>query len=292
MMKTTAKILVIALILSVGIFVLSSCSRTAATVNGEKITYSELDKELETLYGKVVLEALVMKKLIEQDSKKNKITASKEEVDEKINELKQNPYFEQMLKMQNTSLDALRDEIKLQIMAKKLMVKDVTEDQLKAFFEENKDKIQKIKASHILVKDKSEAEEALKRLNNGESFVVVAKEMSVDPGSKDKGGELGYFTKADMVPEFYKAAASTPAGQISVITKTPYGYHIIKVEDKKLTYDELKDDVKQSYGDGTKLRQYIGDLKKNAKIKMYLGKENEKKEDKKKDNGDKKEDKK
>lgn len=269
-MKKTTTIIAVVLMLVLGGFVLTGCARTAATVNGEKISYAELDKELETLYGKVVLEALVMKKLIAQDAKKNKVVVSDEEVNKKLDELKSNPYFEQMLKMQNTTLASLKNEIRLQISLKKLLVKGVTDSQLKAFFEENKDRLQKIKASHILVKTPEEAKKCEEMLAKGSDFAALAKEVSTDPGSKEKGGALGYFSKADVDPTFFKAAFETPAGKISAAVKTPYGYHIIKVEDKKETYDQLKDDVVQAYADNTKLKDYIDGLRKNAKIKIYL----------------------
>ena len=86
----------------------------------------------------------------------------------------------------------------------------------------------KIKCSHILVEKQSQALEALERIKNGEKFGKVAKEISLDPGSAKKDGNLGYFSKGMMVKPFEKAAFALQVGEISEPVKTEFGYHIIK----------------------------------------------------------------
>lgn len=124
-----------------------------------------------------------------------------------------------------------------------------------------------IHARHILVPTENEAKDVLKRVKGGEDFAKVADEVSKDPGSK--GGDLGWFEKERMVPEFGEAAFKLEKGQISDPVKSQFGWHVIKLEDKRTKefppYEAVKDQVarfvvQKAHAD------YIEGLRKAAKI--------------------------
>ena len=119
---------------------------------------------------------------------------------------------------------------------------------------------QEVHARHILIRapaDDEKASEAAKakieaviaRLNKGEDFVKIAKEVTEDPSGKANGGDLGYFTKQQMVPEFSEVAFKLDKGQISAPVKTQFGWHVIKVEDKRVKpppkFEEVKPQIEQ-----------------------------------------------
>jgi peptidyl-prolyl cis-trans isomerase C len=124
-----------------------------------------------------------------------------------------------------------------------------------------------IHARHILVATEEEAKAALKRLMGGDEFATIAKEMSKDPGSE--GGDLGWFTKDRMVPEFSDAAFKLEVGQVSDPVKSPFGWHIIEVLDKRQKtfppFDQVKEQVTR-YVVQKAQTALVADLRKTAKI--------------------------
>ncbi|GJD93797.1 peptidylprolyl isomerase [Methylobacterium iners] len=108
---------------------------------------------------------------------------------------------------------------------------------------------EEVHARHILVEDEAEAKKIAARIKGGEDFAKVAAEVSKDPGSKTEGGDLGWFTKERMVAPFAEAAFKLNAGQVSDPIKTQFGWHVIRVEEKRTkpvpTFAEMKDQVDQ-----------------------------------------------
>ncbi|MDU2115815.1 MAG: peptidylprolyl isomerase [Peptoniphilus lacydonensis] len=126
---------------------------------------------------------------------------------------------------------------------------DVTEDEVKKFYEENKEAFKEkesANASHILVSEEDKAREIYEKVKDGEDFETLAKKNSTCP-SKEKGGDLGTFTRGQMVKEFEDAVFENEVGTVTEPVKTQFGYHIIKINEKNegrdLEFDEVKDKI-------------------------------------------------
>ena len=154
----------------------------------------------------------------------------------------------------------------------------VSDQEAKDYYDKHKEEFApttQIKASHILVKTEDEAKKVLERLKKGEKFGDIAKAVSIDAGSAKNGGDLGYFSKGQMVPEFEKAASSLNVGETSVPVRTQFGYHIIRVTDKKkgavIEFEKIKDMLSQKLSSGKQkeaFEKYITELKKNYKVEI------------------------
>jgi peptidyl-prolyl cis-trans isomerase C len=141
--------------------------------------------------------------------------------------------------------------------------KQLYEDAVKPMGQE-----EEVHARHILVDTEDEAKAILEQIKNGADFAELAKQKSKDPGAAD-GGDLGYFTKDQMVPEFSDVAFKMYPGQLSNPVKTQFGWHIIKVEDKRQRpvpeFDAVKDQIDQ-YLVRRAQSEYVGKLRQTAKI--------------------------
>ena len=230
-----------------------------------------------------------------EEAKKDGLTPSEEEIDKAFDELNKNLYANENYKKILEDLKISDTCIKSQV-EKTLTIQKYTEnfdknlkisdEEMKKYYEEHKADYYKdeVKASHILISTvddngkelseakkkeaKKKAEEVLKKAKSGEEFSELAKEYSDDPGSAAKGGDLGYFTKGQMVQPFEEAAFSLKSGEISGLVESEYGYHIIKVYDKidkQLTFDEVKDEIKKTLTED-KYMESIEAITKKAKV--------------------------
>jgi len=135
---------------------------------------------------------------------------------------------------------------------RKNVVDTVTDDEVKARYDEEIKKMppqDEVHARHILVKTEDEAKDIIKQLDAGKDFAELAKAKSSDP-NKSEGGDLGYFTRGRMVKEFEDAAFALNKGEYTKTpVKTQFGYHVIKVEDKRAAppppLDQVKDQIRQ-----------------------------------------------
>ena len=156
----------------------------------------------------------------------------------------------------------------------------VNEVEMKKFYNENKEMFfepESVKASHILVKDEDTAKKIIFELDEGKKFEDAANEYSVCP-SKDKGGDLGFFSKGRMVPEFEAAAFELDKGEV---TKTPvksqFGYHIIKLTGKRdameLTFTEAEEKVKSALMNKKQQEEYykaVDTLREKYEVKFFV----------------------
>lgn len=213
-----------------------------ASVNGQNITRADFDHKLESSpSAKQVLNQMVQQSLIDQYARDKKIDISQADIDKKEAETKAKfppGQFEQILKNQGLTEQDVQTILRQQLILEKAVAPQVhvSDADVKAYFDKNHavfDKPEQVRARHILVADLKTANEVLAKLKAGGSWDALAKQYSTDPASKDKGGELGFFGKGQMVPQFQDAAFNAKVGQIVGPIKSPFGYHIIQVEEKK-----------------------------------------------------------
>ena len=150
------------------------------------------------------------------------------------------------------------------------VVKDRSNDEaVKAWYDEHKVQFAKpqVKASHILVKEKEEADAVLKEVQGGADFATLAKAKSTDKGSAEKGGDFGWFEQKRMVKEFADAAFAAEKGAIVGPVQTRFGYHIIKVEDKReaIPLEEAAEQIKSQMKSEI-AEKYVEELKKSATV--------------------------
>jgi peptidyl-prolyl cis-trans isomerase C len=244
--------------------------QTLAEVNGGAITTEDFKKEVETLPPylkpmadtpegkKELLETMIIRELILQQAQKDGIDKGPA-VAAKLEDLKKRVVVEAYLKK------------KVEEQA------NITDADLQKFYEQNKEKFktgEQVHASHILVKTEKEAQDILAQIKKGGNFEELAKKHSID-GAAAKGGDLGWFGKGSMIPEFEKVVFGLKEGELSGVVKTQFGYHIIKLTGKRSAgtrpFDEVKEQIKaamlpeKQQGVFQKLKE---DLKKDAKYSI------------------------
>ncbi|RAS94245.1 peptidylprolyl isomerase, partial [Bacillus cereus] len=150
--------------------------------------------------------------------------------------------FDTLLKQQGIKEETLKTGVRAQLAQEKAIEKTITDKELKDNYKPE------IKASHILVKDEATAKKVKEELGQGKSFEELAKQYSEDTGSKEKGGDLGFFGPGKMVKEFEEAAYKLKKDEVSEPVKSQFGYHIIKVTDIKepeKSFEQSKADIKK-----------------------------------------------
>ncbi len=175
-------------------------------------------------------------------------------------------------------LQEIKPMVYAQIMQEQLADKPITDADIKAKYDQMKkdDAAKKqYEVSHILVKDEKTANDIIAQLKKGANFADLAKKYSVDPGSKAKGGDLGWSDGSNYVPVFTQAITKLQKGQYTTTpVKSQFGYHIIKLNDVKTgsgtnlaSYDKMKDQIKRQL-QSEKTRAFFENLKAKYKVEV------------------------
>lgn len=287
----------------------------AASVNGSVITIAELDREVGLFEQRMaregrqlppqhmeevraqVLENMINMELLSQESEKQKITVDASAVEDQLERFRQRSgspeKFQAALAQMGVTESSLKTRIRENLAVRELISREVeptvsvSEAEVRMVYEQNLAAFrqpEKVRARHILVKVESDTdpekarekiEAVRKRLVAGEDFAEVAKETSEGP-SGAKGGDLGFFTRPQMVKPFSDAAFSLKTGEISPIVETEYGYHVLQVTDRQpekvLAFEEVEDKLsglvrQEKIKAGTK--KYIDELRSSADITRF-----------------------
>jgi peptidyl-prolyl cis-trans isomerase C len=288
-----------------------------AKVDGQPVARAELEsavKDAEARAGRPVppaerdavyrglLDRVILFKLLANEAKVRGVTVTPQEVTERIAQIKQQfpseAEFQKELAKRHTTMAQLQEEQRRDLVNAKTIEAEVapklavTDADLDTFYKANPDQFKEqetVRASHILfsvAKDaapaaklatKTEAEGVLKRVKAGEDFAALAKQYSKDPGSAAVGGDLNFFPKGQMVPPFDAAAFAMKPGDISDLVETDFGYHIIKLTEKRTGRTVPLAEVKDRLSEFLKQRkqqelvqQYLLGLKTKYKVEVLL----------------------
>jgi peptidyl-prolyl cis-trans isomerase C len=302
----TGKLGVFLLILSG--FVFAGCTgglpeHVIARVNQEDITLQDLDRELKELTldpGKggegtasrelrqACLDQLIERKLLAQEARKRGLRIPPDELNAILGEiLKEYPGggFDERLGLKGTTLEEWKGRLEEGLLAERMARSvlqarvEVSEKEAEQYYEARRSAFQmkpRVRVRQIIVADGQEAIQILKRIRKGESFEKLARERSLGP-EKASGGDLGAFGPGERPAEF-DPVFTLDAGAVSEVIKSPYGYHIFKLEGKspgrQLSYAEAREtilrELRQRKGEEV-YRRWLGELRKQAEIRINSG---------------------
>lgn len=264
----------------------------------------EFIEQYRTLFRKQAIEGAIVRRLLDEQMKGADIAVTEEEV---INWIKaraaaQRPplsleEFKKRMAARGQTFEEMKEQVRQGLVYESFMKREwagkinVTEEDANDYYSKNKDQYEQVRASHILIKpdisdpnaDPNEAKAAakaklqdlLKQINDGADFAELAKANSACP-SAARGGDLDFFKRGAMTAAFEKVAFELEVGKVSDIVETKFGYHIIKVTDRKDSFEDFENDITSALirkKQGEFAREYINSLKKKANIVYPPGKQ-------------------
>jgi peptidyl-prolyl cis-trans isomerase C len=283
-------------------------SGIAAKVNDHVITTEEVDFFLNRVLSRLkarnqgqevpperiaevrkdLINRLITQEVLLQEAQKENVTVSDEEVNEAVTAIQNQGT--------DVELDKLKPLVTKNLIVDKLVQQniiskvDISDQQAEEYYKGKEEQFkhpEQVKASHILIRVDPNAppekkEEAKKKINqvlneakSGKDFTELAKKYSEEPGAAETGGDLGYFGRGAMVPPFEEAAFKLKPGEISDIVETQFGYHIIKLTDRReagvTPFPEVKEDIKSNLKQERireEVTKWIEELKSKAKIEV------------------------
>ena len=288
-----------------------------ARVNGEVISKTDFDRAVAAIEARnggpvpadqrdrilrSVLDQVVSYRLLVQESRARKVAVDDAELDARIKQIQgqfpSEEAFKQMLASRKTTVDQMRTEIRQDMIVQKLIEDEISgkvavkPEQLTDFYAKNPDQFkqpERVRASHILImvpkgadaaaktQARTKADGILKDVKAGKDFAALAKEHSQDPGSAEKGGDLGFFQQGQMVGPFNDVAFKLAPGTVSDLVETEFGFHIIKVAEKQaarsVPLEEVRPQLEQYLERQNREQQtdaFVNGLKAKGKIEILI----------------------
>jgi peptidyl-prolyl cis-trans isomerase C len=288
-----------------------------ARVNGEAVTKTDFDRAVQNLEARAggpipaeqrdqvlrgVLDQIIGYTVLVQEGRTRKVTVPDSDVDARITQIRgqfpSEDEFTKMLAERKLTLDQVKSDVRRDMTITKLIDGEiaskiaVTPAQVDDFYAKNPDQFKEgesVRASHILIgvpkgadaaakaQARTKAEQVLTDVKAGKDFAALAKEHSADPGSAANGGDLGFFQQGQMVGPFNDAAFTLAPGTTSDLVETDFGFHIIKVVEKKegrtIPLEEVKPQVEQYLERLNRQQQtdaFVNGLKAKGKIEILI----------------------
>lgn len=267
--------------------------RIVATVNGDPITLGEFreryhrsglkpEKEVEAQVKEEFLHQLIERKMLLREAQRRRIKVSLPEINKRIEayKIQNGKNAKDILASMGIDYEKWKADVWEDIMIEKLLERDVNRklavswNEIRKYYQQHPEEFERpeqVRASQIVMTTEAEAQRALELLQGGEDFAAVAKEKSTAPEAA-QGGDLGYFAMGDMPAEF-NVVFGLSKGGISGVVKSPYGYHLFKLEDRRkagmISLDDAASDIREKLlraKEQNRHHQWLSELRSRTKF--------------------------